>query len=49
MGNKKNFPLSLFLQLLNNNPVSLAYSIGTGVVWIIPAVVFCYLWTNLKK
>ena len=49
MGNKKIFPLSLFLQLLRNNPVCLAYSVGTAVVCIVPAIIFYSLWINLKE
>jgi hypothetical protein len=49
MGNKKIFPLPLFLQLLQKNPVCIGYSVATGVVFLIPAIVFYYLWSDLKN
>jgi len=46
MGNKKIFPLPLFLQLLQTNPVCIGYSVATGVIWLIPAIVFYYLFIH---
>ena len=48
MGNKL-FPLPLFIQLLQKNPVCIGYSVATGVVCLIPAIVFYSLWQDLRN
>jgi len=40
MGSKQIFLLPLFIQLLQKNPVCFGYSVATGVVCLIPAIVF---------
>ena len=49
MASKPIFPFPLFLQLLQKNPVCIGYSVATGVVCLLPAIVFYYLWLDLKN